>query len=990
MRPYSSSPERRVLARLASVTLFLSLLAIGAGAQTATRRALTPDDWDRWRSIVGTTVSPDGEWVAYSLVPQVGDGELMVRSTRGATEWKVPRGFIGRPQLIAGFQGDSTAAPVPPAFSPDSRWVVTQTSLPRTAYEAAMRRSRRTPPKSGLAIVGVADGKATEVARVRSFKVPREGASVVAYLLEPDDTTASRAPRDSSVPAPQSAATPGGAPRPVSDSASRPKRREYGATLVLRELNTGRETRIPDVLTYVFDDSAKWLGYTVASRTPSRDGAYARRVSQPDAEVALLTGAGDYRALAFDRAGSQAAFTSNTGEWGKEHPRSALYHARLGAGAARPIVAATAMGDGMVIADGRVAFTRSGSTVLFGYTSAPLDSIPADSLADKAVFDLWHWKDTRLQPQQRVEAARDRTRSFGAVYQVAAGRMVKLASDSFPNVQVSDDGRTAMLVTDQPYAIEAMWGEGGEDLYAVDATTGARTLVTRKLRYQPQLSPGGGFIAYFEGERWWAYDIARGRKTDLTGRLSRVRFDQETFDTPDIPAPWGLGGWTTGDHSLLAYDRFDVWELDPTGTRAPRMVTDSLGRREHTALRLVDLDPDDRFIDPNDPLLLRAFDEETKASGFYEGRLTGGPAAPRRIVKADVAFGVPVKARHGTQLVLTRGTFVDFPDLYTGTSLASLTRISDGNPQQKEFKWGSVELVHWNSADGFPLKGLLYKPADFDPSKKYPLIAYFYEQLSQTLHSYVPPGGRNVINPTHYASNGYLVFEPDIHYETGYPGPSANKSIVPGVQSIMARGFVDPNGVGIQGQSWGGYQALYIITQTPLFKAAMTGAPVADMFSAYGGIRWQTGLARAFQYEHTQSRIGGSIWQYPMRYLENSPLFWADRITTPLMIMSNDGDGSVPWYQGIEMFVAMRRLNKEVYLVDYNGDEHNPTKRANQKDVAMRMQQFFDNHLRGQPAPEWMVKGIPYRNKGRDQLAPAAVRAGAPSTAGEAPSASRP
>jgi dipeptidyl aminopeptidase/acylaminoacyl peptidase len=402
------------------------------------------------------------------------------------------------------------------------------------------------------------------------------------------------------------------------------------------------------------------------------------------------------------------------------------------------------------------------------------------------------------------------------------------------------------------------------------------------------------------------------------------------------------------------------------------MVTDSLGRREHLVLRVVDLDRDDRTFDPRMPLLLRAFDDDSKASGFYEDRL-GVASAPKRIVMADVAFGMPMKARHGDRYVVTRGTFADFPNLYTGASLASLTRISDANPQQKNFKWGSVELVQWTSADGVPLKGLLYKPADFDPSRKYPMIAYFYEQLSQNLHQYVPPTGRNVINPTHYVSNGYLVFEPDIHYETGYPGPSAMKSIVPGVQALLARGFVDPNGLGIQGQSWGGYQTAYIITQTPLFKAAMAGAPVANMFSAYGGIRWQSGLARSFQYEHTQSRIGGSIWEKPMRYMENSPLFWADRITTPLLMMSNDGDGSVPWYQGIEMFVAMRRLGKEAYLLDYNGDEHNPTKRANQKDVAMRMQQFFDNKLRGMPAPDWMVHGIPYQMKGRDQLAPAAV-----------------
>jgi dipeptidyl aminopeptidase/acylaminoacyl peptidase len=969
---------------MSSARLAAALLLIGATtaiAQSGAPRALTPADWDTWRSITGTTLSGDGRWVAYSLVPQVGDGELVIRATDADREWRVPRGFIGRPQLVAGYHGSRNEGPTPAAFSPDSRWAATETSAPRTEYEAARRKSPRAPEHKGLALVRLADGQVTRIDRVKSFALPREGASVVAYLLEGDSTT--RAPRDSARE-PRSAAAPGGAPRPVADSAARGRRRTYGSTLVLRDLNTGRETRIADVTSYVFDDSAKFLGYVVTSRDAARDGAYVRRVSEPERELVLLNGAGDYRSLTLDRAGRQAAFLSNVTEFGREHPRFALYHAKLGAGGAQLAVPATAMGDSMVVAEGRAAFTRDGSAVQFGYTRAPLDSIPADSLADKAVFDLWHWKDLRLQPQQRVEAPRDRSRSLGAIWHVATRKMVKLASDSFPTVEVSDDGRSAMLTTDLPYAVQAMWGEGGDDLYAVDAVTGARTLVAQHIRFQPQLSPGGRYIVYFDAGKWWSYDIARKAKRDLTGGLKGVRFDQETWDTPSVPAPWGIGGWTDGDRALLAYDRFDIWALDPAGVRAPVLVTDSVGQREHQTLRVVDLDREDRTFDPRQPLLLRAFDEDTKASGFYEDRLDT-KAMPRQIVMGDVAYGMPARARHGDTYVVTRGTFTQFPDLYVGRSLASLTRVSDANPQQKEFKWGTVELVHWTSSDGVPLQGLLYKPAGFDSTKKYPMIAYFYEQLSQNLPQYVAPGGRNVINPTHYASNGYLVFEPDIHYETGYPGPSAMKSIVPGVQALLARGFVDPDGLGIQGQSWGGYQTAYIITQTPLFKAAMAGAPVANMFSAYGGIRWQSGLARSFQYEHTQSRIGGSIWQYPMRYMENSPLFWADRITTPLLMMHNDGDGSVPWYQGIEMFVAMRRLGKEVYLLDYNGEEHNPTKRANQKDVAMRMQQFFDNKLRGMPAPDWMVNGIPYQMKGRDQLAPAAPATPAVIGGGETP-----
>lgn len=978
------------LLRYTSALLFGSTaLALAQGG----RRPLTPADWDRWRSIVGTTLSADGEWVAYSLVPQVGEGELVVRATHAPTEWRVARGFIGRPQVVAGFQeSDSTARAAAPAFTRDGRWVVTPVSPTRADYEAARRQQRRMQPKvpDGIAILSTAEGRVTVIPRVRSVRVPRDGASVIAYLLEGDDSSAVGR-RDSTPPEPgERAATPGGALRPVGDSLVRARRRAFGTTLVLRDLATGGETRIADVTAFALDDSARWLGYTVASPTPGRDGAYARRLSAPAVEHALATGPGEYRALVLDRAGTQAAFYSTRAESGRPHPRPELYHADLrdATPRARRAVAAAELGDGMVFVDSRLAFTRAGNAVLLAYTAAPLDSIPADSLVERAVLDLWHYRDPRLQPQQRVEATRPRPRSYGALWHVAPRRLVRITSDSLPSVQVSDDGRTAMLSTDLPYAVESMWGEGGSDVLAVDALTGARTLVATRVRFPPQLSPAGRFITWFDSGHWYAYEIARRQRRDLTGVLPGVRFDQETWDTPESPAPWGLGGWTPGDRSVLVYDRYDIWEIDPTGVRPARVVTDSLGRRQHLVLRVVDLDPDDPFVDPAAPTLLRAVDDETKASGFYEVRLAGA-TPPQRVVMAEAAFGTPIRARHAAQFVVTRGTFVHFPDLYTGPTLASLARLSDANPQQAEFRWGSVELVHWTSGDGHPLRGLLYKPADFDPARRYPMITYFYEQLSQNLHTYVPPGGRNVVNPAHYTSNGYLVFEPDIRYETGYPGPSAVRSVVPGVQSLLARGFVDPAGLGIQGQSWGGYQTLFIITQTPLFRAAMAGAPVVDMFSAYGGIRWQSGLARPFQYEHSQSRIGGSIWQFPLRYIENSPLFWLERVRTPLLVMANDGDGAVPWYQGIETFVAMRRLGKEVYLLNYNGDEHNPTKRANQVDVALRMQQFFDHHLRGAPAPDWMQHGIPFRQKGRAPQPVALPRATA-GAAGETAGAARP
>lgn len=283
----------------------------------------------------------------------------------------------------------------------------------------------------------------------------------------------------------------------------------------------------------------------------------------------------------------------------------------------------------------------------------------------------------------------------------------------------------------------------------------------------------------------------------------------------------------------------------------------------------------------------------------------------------------------------------------------------------KDFLWGSVELVKWTSIDNIPLEGLLYKPEGFDPHKKYPMIVYFYEKSSDGLFQHwAPEPLRSTIDRSVYTSNGYLVFVPDIVYKIGFPGESAHNCIMPGVTSLIAKGFVDEKNIGIQGHSWGGYQAAYLVTRTNLFKACEAGAPVSDMISAYGGIRWGTGLSRMFQYEQSQSRIGGTLWEKPLLYIENSPLFFADKIQTPMLLMANDNDSAVPWYQGIEFYMALRRLNKPVWMLNYNGEPHWPVKRENKMDFQIRMMQFFDHYLKGAPMPPWMKDGVPAIEQG--------------------------
>ncbi len=959
------------------------LIAGTSHAQQATagdRRPLTQADFDGWRSIRDVTLSNDGRWSAWSLVPQVGDGEVVLRDLRSGREVRHTRGFIGRPQMKPGAGRDDAIRFPAPRFTPDGDYLVFTIEPQRAEYEKARhakRGKKSRSPRPSLGIMRTSDGHVDEVAGIKSFRIAHGSSRWLAYLLAPLDSAAS----DSTAPdstTPSAAAAPGGAARPVgSDTAGKGDRKVYGTTLFLRDLGSGEERRVEDVTAYSFDDAGRWLAYTVSSRDESTNGVYARSLDD-GRTLALLTGPGTYQSLAIDSAGTAVAFVSDQAEQGSDHPRYALYAGSLDGRTAAALVTPAMLGDTLLVStNAKLDFSVDGTALSFGVAPLIPDSIPADSLADKAVFNLWHYKDGRLQPEQRIEASRDRKRSFTSVYDLGARTFRVLGSDSLPEIRLSPDFRVALGESEVPYRIEAMWGEGGRDLYAIDVASGTRTRIASRVPFRASLSPDGGYVLWFgENGHWYAYSTSTGRSADITGGIAGVRFDQETWDTPSTAAPWGIAGWTAGEKSVLLYDRYDVWEVDPDGSDAARVVTDSLGRREHIIFRLAEVDTSSRYVSTGDPVMLEATDDSTKASGYWSDRV-GVAQPPKQLIMESRRLADLSKARDADVYLFTRSTFREFPDLWlTNSTFGTPTRISEANPQQSRFKWGTAQLVHWLSDDGVPLAGILYKPDDFDASRKYPMLVYFYEQLSDNLHHYVPPAGRNVINPTMYVSNGYLVFEPDITYEIGYPGESAVKSVVPGVQMLIDSGFVDRHAVGLQGQSWGGYQVAYIITQTSMFRAAMAGAPVANMTSAYGGIRWASGLARAFQYERTQSRIGGSIWEQPLRYLRNSPLFWADRIRTPLFIMHNDGDGAVPWYQGVELFVALRRLGKEVYLIDYNDEAHNPTKRANQLDIAMRMRQFFDHHLRGAPAPDWMQHGIPFLDKGRDQLHP--VVAGEP------------
>ena len=934
-----------------------------------TKRPLTHNDYDSWRSIQGTQISRDGNFVAYAYTPQDGDGDVIVRNIASGTEWRAPRGY--RPPVpppddpganIGEFQAEQ-ARLLRPVFTADTRFVVFGTE-PTKAEITKAKKEKKKPedmPKNGLSIMDLSDGTVTRIERVKTFRVPEDAGGFIAYSLEATSTP----PTTPATPA-DKPAVPEQTPRP------RGKKKEYGTELVLRNTSTGTERKFSDVLDFTISKDAKHLVFTTSARKEETNGVFAVATAEGDsAPVTLLTGKGKYQRLTWDEDNTQLAFTSDKEDADAKQPKFRVYHWDRKAPQATEIVSINVPGfrKEMVVSErANLSFSLDGSHLFLGAAPPPEpernpdEEIPAD---EKVLVDLWHWKDDYIQPIQRIRAEQERNRSYRAVYDLKTQKFVQLADETMENLSPSNDGSYAIGSDNRKYRVISDYDPGFTDYYLVNTADGSRKPMLTKQRGGVSLSPNAKYALYFDGKDWYSYSVASGTTTNLTKNIS-ANFYNELNDTPSTPGSYGIAGWTKDDADVLIYDRYDVWQIAPDGSRT-KNLTDGVGRKEKTTLRYVRLDPKERWIDPDKPMLLQAENEETHDSGFYRDKVNADQP-PQKLLMASKDFNNPVKARDADVLIMSAARFDQFPDFWvTNSSFRELKRVSNGDAQRAGFNWGTAELVSFKNTDGVPLKGVLLKPDNFDPRKKYPMIVYIYERLSQGLHQFRAPGPGTSINPTYYVSNGYLVYMPDIVYTIGYPGPSALKCVLPAVQAVVDKGFVNEDAIGIQGHSWGGYQIAYMVTQTNRFKAAAPGALVANMTSAYSGIRWGTGLPRQFQYERAQSRIGGSLWDYPLRYLDNSPIFRADRVETPLLMIHNDEDDAVPWYQGIEYFLALRRLGKPAFMFTYNGEKHGLRKRINQKDYTRRLQEFFDHYLKGAPEPEWMEKGIPFLQREKEK-----------------------
>ncbi len=960
-------PFRTIRVALLPLLLLFFSVQLPTAPAVAQQRALDHDDVLRWNTIASPTLSPDGSWLAFVLTAMEGDPVLTVRAAREGAE-------------PVTFRGTS------PRFTSDSRFVVWEIPPVEAVVDSLRREGVRGDalPGDSLAWAEVewllGGGAPTVVGAVENFRVAGTGVWV-AYKPsdeeeEEDEGGDAEAEEEA---APEGRRGESGGEEEEDEDDDRDK--EEGSTLMLVNPGTGNEVRFEKVTDYLFAEDAAALAFATSTSDGSGDGAYVVDLSSASGmtRYAVLEGEGNYRQLAIADDGAQVAFLTDRDDYEADQPEFTLYHAAgpswSGAGMANS--ATEGVPEGWWVSEnGNVSFSDGGGRVRFGTAPRPEEEEEDDdTLArDRVTLDVWNWRDPYLQPMQLAQLNQERRRSYAAVVHLDGGRVVQLATPEIPTVRFAAEGDAAFAVgaTDVPYRQLVSWDGRYNDVHAIDLATGERRLVVEKTKGfgGAQLSPTGAYMYWWDGvaRHWVIVPTAGGEAVAASAEVPHPVWN-ELDDHPDLPPSYGVAGWTEGDEGFLFYDRFDIWRFDPASGAATNL-TSGEGRASGTRFRYARTDFESPAI-PNGEAFLQSFHYTGKQSGFHRGR-TDRAAAPEPVIVADKTFRVRGKAEDANRWLVTREDFREFPDLWvsdgddTGPRFTDMARVSDANPQQADYRWGSAEIVEWHSNDGTPLQGILFTPDGFDPDTQYPMMVYFYERMSDGVHQHrsVRPGGSSVSVPF-YVSRGYVVFIPDIPYEIGYPGESALDAVVPGVLSLIARGFVQEDRIGVQGHSWGGYQIAYMITKTNLFAAAEAGAPVSNMTSAYGGIRWQSGMSRMFQYERTQSRIGGTLWEATDEYLHNSPVFYVDKIHTPLLMMHNDEDGAVPWYQGIEMFVAMRRLQKPVWMLNYNGQGHGLSREADRKDWAIRMQQFFDHYLMDAPAPVWMEEGVPALQKGK-------------------------
>jgi hypothetical protein len=951
--------RRALLVCSLCIAAIFACLAAGFPVTAAPKKLLDYHAFAGWRTIRDVHISRDGGWLAYSAVANQADGEVIVRHLTDTTTYREPRG-----------RG--------PVFSADGRFVIYRISPTLADVRAAAKNpdlAADKKPKDALGILDVRSGSVSTVPRIRSVAVSRDGATL-AYLLEPGPPpTLAPAPP----PSPAAAASPVPSPSATPSAPPAPKAlaRDADTSLAIRQLGSSDPAAIEHVTAYTVSADGSRVAYVVQVRG---DESLHLRSTSDNVDTIVAHSIAHLVAPVLSRDGMHVAYLSDADrsadQPNKPDKPKPSYRLMLADAGAAPVEVVGPSTPGIVAhtfaSDARPIEFAPDAKRLYFATAAVAQPRPSSAPA-RVDLDFWYARDGKLPTELRRDAESPAYGAHTATYDLVAKRFTQLATSAVPLVALAANGPYALGVSDLPYQKLHTWDGAYEDLYRIDMATGARTMIARKVKGGGiRLSPEGRYaIGYGPAEHaWFTIRLAEGKRTWISDP-HRQHVALEDDDHPDFPPPYGLAGFTPHDAAVIYYDRYDIWSASPDGG-TPVMLTGGNGRAKKQTFRAVRPLVDeaqsaytvvDRPVFDRAPYLLSVVDEQSKSSGFAtlpELR----PGAPLMQLHVAKRLSPPYRSLDASRLVFSQERFDEFPDLWaSGAIPVHPVRVTDVNPQMASYAWGHSRLIDYTTAHGKKLRAILTTPDNFDPRKKYPMLVYVYERMTDDVHHYILPTSGTVVNLSRYANHGYVVLQPDITYQIGHTTNSAVDCVTSAVKTVVAMGFVDAKRIGMAGHSYGGYEVNALVTHSNIFRAVESGASDSDLPSLYGGF-WQSGDVQQSYYEKGQGRIGATPWERPDLYVENSPLFSIGNVHTPYLRIQDDQDGFVPYGQGVEFFTALRRAGKEAYMFTFIGENHGLAKTETKNYWTVHLDEFFDYYLQGAPRPEWMNHNGSFEHRG--------------------------
>ena len=987
----SPSVLRRALAVACIATPLASVAAqsgpaVSSAAKASAGKTLQLEDFARFNRITSPALSPDGKWMTFTYSPNEGGQTILhVKALDGSKDYTANVGGAGGGRAGGGGGGRGGAGGGnAPSFTDDSKWAAYMVTPSRGAGGGAAGRGGRgraggaatgdesTSPH--LELLNLATGEKVAIPNAASWKFSDDGRWLAVKLSRPAAAAATE--------------TPAGGGGRAGRGGGGGGATAGGADLVVRDMATGAVRNVGNVNQFEFDNAGKLLAYTVDATDRLGNGVYLLNPVSGETR-ALSTAQADYDQLTWSADGANLAVLRGDKVRGMKQKDNALL-AWLGVSSPESRAVAYdpskdgGFPKGMVLSEYTAPrWSKDGSRIFVGIKEQEQEVAAADS--NKANVDIWHWKDQTPQSVQIVQLQQLRRATTPAVILVGSNKLVKLGDDDMRSVTPAANSNVAIGRNDGPYRGEVAWGGTHADLYKVDVATGARTLIDKSLTREYGTSPDSKWYLYLKNKQLRAFNLENGTSSQLDAtKLAGKSYVNDDDDHAYEKPIWGLGGWTKDGKSVLLYDKYDVWQAPLDGSAATNL-TGGVGRSQGIQFRVVRFTAGagggrggrgggrgggaaagaDDGIDLSQPITLSAYGDRSKKFGYWQVSAGQGP---KPLIWEDKNVGGVIKASDADVMVFTEQDFNESPDFWaTNSSFVSPKRVTDANPILSEFAWASKKvLIDYKDRFGHQLQGTLTLPPGYEAGKKYPMLVEFYEIMSNTHHNFPMPGYGDSPQISMYASNGYVVLQPDVVYEIGKPGTSAVDCVTSAVKKAIELGYADPKHIGLHGHSWGGYQSSYIVTQTDIFAAVVTGAPPTNLTSFYSELYKSTGTVQQGITTVGQVRMGAGVdpWTNTKMFEEQSPIFHVKNIKTPFMILQGGDDGAVDYVEGLQFFNSARQQGKQVIFLSYPGQPHNLTDRDDQKDFAIRMKQFFDHYLMDKPMPEWMANGLPQVKKG--------------------------